>query len=213
MTLRDRLNLPPQVCLGGSFDPPHVGHLIVSRLAAEAAGFNSVRLLPAGHSPMKAKSDRTAARLAMLAAATDGDDFFEVDDRETRRSGPSFTIDTATELQRVRPFDGRPVPWLVGTDLLAGLERWHRADELLAGNVLRFIVMRRGGYTLDWDALPPAVRLLRAAVVEVPVVELSSSLVRQRVGAGLGIQHMVPAGVEAIVEREGLYQNGEARPL
>ena len=129
-------------CFGGSFDPPHLGHLDTARHAARTAGFDGVRLVVAGRSPFK---DGGAAspeqRVALCRAAVTGDPFFFVDDRETHRDGPSYTADTASQL---RDELSELPTWLIGADLLPGLPRWHRAAELLAvpPTLLRFAVMR-----------------------------------------------------------------------
>ena len=192
--------------LGGSFDPPHVGHLLTARFAAEAAGFNGVRLVVAGRSPFKSGGIAAAPdRAAMCHAAVDADRFFFVDKRELDRRGPSYTADTASEL---RDELAAPPAWLVGADLLPGLPRWHRAAELLAVDapLVRFVVMRRPGFAIDWPALPPEVRHLEASVVEVPQIDLSSTLIRDRVARGLSIRHMVPDAVDDLIRERGLYR-------
>ena len=196
--------------MGGSFDPPHLGHLITARLAAEAAGFQGVRLVVAARSPFKTGGyASTPDRLAMTRAAVHGDPFFFVDDRELRRDGPSYTADTASQLRD----EMAAVPaWLIGADLLPGLPRWHRAAELLADppTLLRFVVMRRPGHPIDWDALPPEVRHLRTSVVEVPQIDLSSTTIRNRVAAGRSIRHMVPDSVADLIDRRNLYRDPAA---
>ena len=173
------------LCFGGSFNPPHHGHLICARAAAERAGFSKVRLIVSArppHKPGDLSVIDPAHRVAMCGVAVAGDPTFVVDDREARRAGPSFTADTAREL-RVGPSAG-PVHWMIGADLLAGLPRWHEAARLLAGDLVRFVVVRRAGYSIDWDVLPPEVRALRDAVVDVPDIAISSTDVRDRVRRG-----------------------------
>ena len=194
------------LCLGGSFDPIHVGHLQTARAAVVAAGFARVRLIVAGRSPFKSASVTPAAnRVAMCRIAIADQPDFVVDDRETRRDGPSYTADTA---EAIAAETGRPTAWLIGADLLPGLPRWHRADELLSKppTILQHVVMRRPGYMIDWDTLPRQVRHLRDHVVEVPAVDVSSTLVRQRVAAGEPIDDLVPPGVAAYIANNGLYR-------
>ena len=197
------------LCLGGSFNPPHHGHLICARAAAEAAGFGRVRLMVSArppHKPNHADVVDAAHRVAMCRAAVAGDPLFLVDDRETRRAGPSFTSDTARELQS-EAADAEPVAWLIGADLLAGLPRWHESALLLDGSLIRFVVMRRAGYPIAWDALAPEVRRLREATVEVPAVDLSATSVRRRVRKSRSVRYLVPDAVAAYIAEHGLYRS------
>ena len=187
------------LCFGGSFNPVHHGHLLAARAAAEAAGFDRVRLIVAGdppHKPESADLAPAADRVEMCRLAVTGDPFFEVDDRETRRDGPSYTATTAEEF-------GPPVDWLIGADLLASLPRWHRAAELLSDppTLVRFVVMARGGYEIDWPNLPAAVRHLRANAVTVPRVEVSATHLRQRLAAGLSVRYLTPDRVVPVAAR------------
>ena len=197
-----------RLCLGGSFNPLHHGHLICARAAAEAGGYGGVRLIVSArppHKPADAGVAAAADRVALCRAAVAGDDFFLVDDRETRRAGPSFTSDTARELQR-ETGDTGPVPWLIGADLLAGLTGWHEAELLLSGSLVRFVVMRRAGYAIEWDALPPAVARLRESVVGVPQIDISATRVRERLAGGRDVRYLVPDGAAALIRERGMYR-------
>lgn len=197
------------LCFGGSFNPPHFGHLVVARAAAEQAGFNQVRLMVAGISPHKLSDHEVASaadRVAMCRLATADDPLFEVDDRETLRKGPSYTIETARELQKLPEFAGRPVPWLIGADLLPGLMRWHEPQALLAGDVVRFVIVRRGGECIDWSRLPEELGALSASVVEVPRIDISATDIRARIRAGRDVRYLVPETVRAYIEQRGLYR-------
>ena len=196
------------LCVGGSFNPPHVGHLVCARFAAEAAGLDRVRMIVSArppHKPGDADVIDASTRLDLCRAAVAGDDLFRVDDREIRRDGPSYTADTARELIDSGE-EPRPVSWLIGADLLSSLTTWHESDLLLSGDLVRFVVMRRGGYEIDWPALPPAVRGLEAAVVDVPGIEVSATLVRRRVREGRGVRDLVPPAVAEMIEARGLYR-------
>ena len=206
----------PTLCLGGSFNPIHLGHLLCARAAAEAAGFGAVRLIVAGRNPLKADhpgvidADHRVAMCRLAVADPDPTSpnavRFEVDDRETRRDGPSYTVDTAASLASEPAFSGRPVDWLIGADLLPGLPRWHEAPRLLEGSLVRFHVMRRGGYAIDWDSLPPPVQRLRDRVIDVPDVEISATEIRNRLWAGRDIRWLVPPAVEEYLVTHRLYR-------
>src|SRR5208282_2668157 len=133
-----------KVCLGGSFNPVHLGHLLCARAAAEAIGVQKVVLIPTAISPLKLREKDlapSADRLEMCRLAIQGIPDFELDDREIRRGNTSFTIDTARELRQ----SGWPeVIWLIGADLLSGLPKWHEPDALLAE--VRFVLMARPGW-------------------------------------------------------------------
>ena len=204
----DRFDL----CLGGSFNPVHVGHLAVARHAAEATGHGRVRLVVAGSPPHKPGDPAVidaAHRVEMCRLAVAGDPLFLVDDREVRRAGPSYTADTAAELAAET---GRPPSWLIGADLLAGLPRWHRADELLAvpPRLVRFVVMNRPGHDIDWPALPEIVRHLAANVVNVPQLHVSATHLRGRVAAGRSVRYLVPDPACDYITRHNLYATAAA---
>ncbi len=190
-------------CFGGSFNPIHLGHLICARAAAEALGLPGVRLIPSAQPPHKPKDAGIAPvahRLAMCRRAVEGDPFFSVDDREARRAGPSYTIDTVRQL---RGEGARQVYWLIGADMLAILPKWHQAEQLL--REVQFVVMARPGWGMDWGTLPPAFQPLRRHVVEVPQIDISATLIRRRVEQGRPISYLVPPGVREYILQHRLY--------
>ena len=200
----------PPLCLGGTFNPPHFGHLITARAAAEHLGLHQVRLVVAGQPPHKPGDPSILAtedRLALCRLAVENDPSFELDDRETRRSGPSFTIETARQLQSEAPFGGGPVPWIIGADLLPGLMAWREPERLLAGDVVQLVVIRRPGHAIDWDSLPQPVRVLESAVVTAPQIDISATDIRRRVREGLDIRYLVPEAVRQYIQTRGLYRD------
>jgi nicotinate-nucleotide adenylyltransferase len=198
------------LCFGGSFNPIHVGHLTCAKAVATGQRFGKVVLIPAFVSPFKISNGADLAspedRLAMcrLAASSEAAaGLFEVDDVETRRGGPSYTLDTVRSL-KTRGGDWKDLAWLIGADQLMGLPRWHRPVELMAE--CRLVVMARPGWTMDWDTLPPAFRHLRHHVAEAPLVDVSATEVRRRVRAGEPITRLVPEAVERYIRDRGLYR-------
>lgn len=202
---------PSLLCLGGSFNPLHVGHLITARAAAEAGGFGGIRLVVAGDPPHKPRHPGLISahhRLEMTRRAVAGADtrfHWLVDDREIRRAGPSYTVLTARELIESGS-SPEPVDWLIGADLLPGLTQWHEARTLLQGSVVRFWVMRRGGFDINWSHLPPAVQSLRERVVEVPRIDISATTIRRRINARQSIRFLVPEVVDQYILDHNLYQ-------
>lgn len=181
---------------GGSFDPIHLGHLIVARSAAEQLRLEVVRFVPARIQPFKI--DRQMAtpedRLAMLELALADQPGFEVDDREIRREGTSYTIDTLRELRAEAPHD--QLCLLVGADAARELPDWREAP--LIPEFARIIVLTRPGVEVKLGAL-------LAEVIEVPAVDISATEVRRRVRDGEPIHELVPAAVAEYIASHGLY--------
>nr|MBA3403151.1 nicotinate (nicotinamide) nucleotide adenylyltransferase [Gemmatimonadaceae bacterium] len=158
------------LCFGGSFNPIHYGHLLTSEAVAREKGFERVLLIPSAISPHKAGHDDMAAahdRLAMCRLAVAGNTLFEVSDLELNRASPSYTIDTVRELRR-QGWD--KVHWLIGSDQVAALSRWHESAALL--REVTFLVMARPGWSFNWQTLPPEFRALQSRVVEAPLLQI-----------------------------------------
>jgi nicotinate-nucleotide adenylyltransferase len=137
--------------------------------------------------------------MCRLAAAENG--LFTVDDREVRRAGPSYTLDTARELRA----DGiDPVHWMIGADMLRLLPKWHQPEALL--KEVDFVIVARPGWTFDWDTMPPAFRHLQSHVVIAPLIDISATDIRARARAKQPIDHLVPKSVARYIEEHKLYQ-------
>src|SRR5215467_9862101 len=177
---------------GGSFDPIHHGHLILAREAREVLDVEKIIFIPAAVSPFKRRppSATGEARLAMLRAAIQGEDGFEVDDCELRRPPPSWTIDTVLEIRKREP--DSEVYLLVGEDNVATLDGWGRFDELK--KVVRFVVLDRTG-----SEAQRAYRIVRRKI------DISATNIRMRVACAQSIRYLVPPAVEEIICREKLY--------
>lgn len=191
------------LCFGGSFNPLHHGHLITARAVAEAGGFNKVLLIPSCQPPHKRQNGDMAdpeQRLAMCRLAVADDRLFDVSDVELRRSGPSYTIDTVRELKRQ---GWQRVHWLMGADMVEILPKWHEPQALLAE--ADFVVMARPGWTFNWDAMPTEFHRLRQNVVAAPMLQISSTDIRQRVRDGRSIRYLVPDAVQGYIEQNRLY--------
>lgn len=194
--------------LGGTFDPVHIGHLVLARELAEELGLDEVRFLPARTPPHKPAASTTpvADRVGMLRLALAEEPGFRVDLRELRREGPSYTYDTLRELREEGPGE---LFFLLGADSLVELPTWYRAAELL--ELARFVTAVRPGFTPEPAELrrvfsPTQVeRLLRDLIPTTPI-GVSSSLIREKVRCGRSIRHLVPPAVEGFIRRRGLYQ-------
>lgn len=192
-----------RLCLGGSFNPIHYGHLRCAAAVAETCGFDRVVLIPSSQPPHKQSADLAPAddRLAMCRLVAERDPLFEVNDLELRRSGPSYTFDTVKQLQAAGW--GR-VSWMIGADMLLYLPKWYRAEELL--EEVDFLVVARPGWVIDWSGLPTAFQKLSQRVVEAPLVEISATDIRRRVRAGESIEKLTPPAVVQYITHRGLYR-------
>lgn len=179
---------------GGSFDPIHVGHLILAREAREQLGLDRVVFIPAAISPHKLHRTPApaAARLEMVRAAVDGEQGFEVDDCELGREGPSFTIDTVRGYRERLPAE--ELYYFIGEDNLQKLHTWRDIDELK--RLARFVVLAR-------EASPAACEFPRVC----RQVDVSSTEVRKRVARGQSVRYLLPSKACEVIEREGLYRN------
>jgi len=182
--------------LGGTFDPPHLGHLAAGEAAYRSLGLKSVAFLPAGDPWQKRDRSVTGAehRLAMTRTAIADVSYFTVDERELHRDGPSYTIDTLEALGDER------VVLVLGADAAAGLRSWHRADEV-AERAAIAVVPRAGiARSAVAEAVPDAVWL------DMPELPISGADLRARVAAGASIRFLVRAAVWEYIEMHGLYR-------
>jgi nicotinate-nucleotide adenylyltransferase len=197
------------LCLGGSFNPIHHGHLICARSVAETAGFQKILLIPSGQPPHKTQatdladaSDRlNMCKLAIESAAVTSDIFFELSDVEITRPGPSYTIDTTRQMRKLGLSQ---INWLIGADMLNFLPNWHQPAALLAE--VNFLIMHRPGISINWDALPGDFIPLKKNLVEAPQIDISSSNIRHRLQAGLSIHYLTPPTVVDYITAHNLYR-------
>lgn len=186
--------------LGGTFDPPHVGHLVVAECARVQLGLEEVRLLVAGDPWMKSTVSSPSDRVALARAAVAGEVGLAVDDREAQRTGPTFTADTLEELTAREPETGWT--FLLGEDAAGALPSWERGRDAL--RLARFVVVIRPGHGLD-EAVAGVRDLPRLAVPEIAV---SSTDLRRRYREGRATRFQVPPPVDDLVRERGLYVDG-----
>ena len=183
--------------LGGTFDPPHIGHLLAATHARRALGLDEVRLVVANDPWQKSRTDVVTAahhRLQMVRLAIEGHQGLAASDVEIVRGGPSYTIDTVIE---VIDDGARAVHIIVGRDAAAELDTWHRADELR--ELVAVTVVDRPGST----AKPPPGWRIR--YISVPQVDVSSTDLRRRLAAGDPVDVLVAPRVLDYLDRAGLY--------
>ena len=194
--------------LGGAFNPPHVGHLILAQEAIWALGLDELILVPTGEAPHKriAPEPGPELRLAMTEAAVAHFDGVRVSDLEVRRDGPSYAYRTLELLADQLP--GSQMTFVMGADVAAGLESWRRPDRVL--ELARVAIASRPG--IDGAALDQSLRRLGAAAaaeaIEMPQIGISSTMVRERVAAGRPVRWLVPLAVAEMIASQGLYRDG-----
>ena len=187
--------------LGGTFDPVHVAHLAAAAAARTQLALNRVLVVVAGD-PWQKRGRVCApaeARFEMVAAAIDGVEGLEASRLEIDRTGPTYTIDTVEALRRESP--GCELFLIVGSDVAASVETWHRADALRAAVTLA-IVDREDVAT---STPPPNWRCLR---VRMPRLDVSSTEIRRRIAAGESVDFLVPPPAARVLRARGLYTGG-----
>jgi nicotinate-nucleotide adenylyltransferase len=194
--------------LGGTFNPPHIAHLVCAQEAWSQLGLDRVALLPVSLPPHKEVEDDPGAehRVAMCEAAVAGDDRLAVSRAEVDRPGRSYTVDTLNRLHEARPED--QLIFIVGGDMAASLPEWREPRAIL--EMCSLGVAARDGVgreqvleRLDRE-LPGASERIR--FFDMPRIDVSSTLVRSRVAAGRPVRYLVPDAVASYIEREGLYR-------
>ena len=190
--------------MGGTFDPVHHGHLVAASEVAVLFGLDEVIFVPTGQ-PWQ-KSDREVApaedRYLMTVIATASNPRFSVSRVDVDRGGPTYTIDTLSDLKRQRPDD--QLFFITGADALSQILSWRDSDACFA--LAHFIGVTRPGFDLGASHLPEGT----VSLVEVPALAISSSDCRARVGQGMPVWYLVPDGVVQYIEKRGLYRTPDA---
>jgi len=188
--------------LGGTFDPPHAGHVAAAVAAHKQLGLDEVRIIPAGQAPLRTGAPVASAadRVAMCRLAFAEHPWAVIDDRETRRAGTSWSVETARELAREHP-DALRV-WVLGADQLARLDRWKDVVELCG--LVEFAVLSRDGIS----TLPPPslAAVIRLTVLKAPEVQVSSTALREALRRGDSPRNGLPLGVARHIDERSLYQ-------
>jgi nicotinate-nucleotide adenylyltransferase len=193
--------------LGGTFDPPHVGHLILAEEARTRLQLEKVLFAPAGDPWRKAGQEVTPVehRLAMVRLLLASDPDFEVSTLEVEREGPSYTVDTLEALhQQYGP--GLELYLILGEDALHDLPNWKEPARIIS---LAWLAVaprpaERGWAMAGLEAAVPGLSE-RIVALPMPIIDISSTALRERARAGLSLRHLVPLAVEEYIRRHGLY--------
>jgi len=191
-----------KICLfGGTFDPPHIGHLLVAQTIFEAENFDKIVFIPTFKTPQKNNITDIKDRLAMLRMGVTSNPNFEISDLEIQRGGTSYTIDTVREYKSDQDYDSRELYYLIGSDSLQKFYTWKEPREIL--DECQVIVALRPGFRPS-DISNWILRKVRFA--SIPRFEISSSTIRSRWQENKTIRYMVTQPVWEYINDHGIYK-------
>lgn len=191
---------------GGTFNPIHCGHLMMSEYLREECGLEEVILMPTGNPPHKVAQVSASERNEMVRIAVADNCYFSVSDLETNRQGLSYTVDTIRELQKE---EDREMYFIIGLDTLFELKSWKKFEEL--AKEIRFIVALRPNY-MQKNLMEQELDFLKnqynanIELVQTPLYEISSSELRDRLAKGKSVRYLIPNEVIQYIEEKGLYR-------
>jgi len=193
--------------LGGTFDPVHIGHLVVAEEAGLQLGFREVIFVPTGQPWLKVDRAVTASahRVEMVRRAIADNSRFSLSTEEVERGGPTYTVDTLAAFRR--SFGSQDLYFIMGQDSFADLPLWKDPERLV--EMCRLVVVPRlGRGLLELESVAARVPRVRERVVELdaPVIGISSSDIRRRVSQGLPVRYLVPEVVEQYIREHRLYE-------
>jgi nicotinate-nucleotide adenylyltransferase len=181
--------------LGGTFDPPHYGHLLIANEVLSVLQLDEIWFMPNQEPPHKKKSDlvKNEDRLQMVNLAIEGNSAFKVETIELRREGPSYTVDTMKMLHERS--SAQQFYFIIGADMIEYLPKWRDIDVLV--NLVQFVGVKRSTYNHQTD--------YPVLYVDVPAIDVSSSMIRSRVHEGKTIRYLLPDSVIQYIEEKQLY--------
>lgn len=183
--------------MGGTFNPPHLGHLVIAESVGSQLGLDKILFIPDATPPHQTPKTAIAAkhRVAMVQRAITGNEHFALETAEVKRGGISYSYDTMMTLKQQHP--DTDYYFIIGADMVADLPNWHRIDELT--KIVQFVGVKRPGYSVQ-SRYP-------ILWVDAPLMAISSTMIRRRVQMGCSIRYLVPDAVIDYIEKEGLYRD------
>ncbi|WP_042354987.1 nicotinate-nucleotide adenylyltransferase [Bacillus rubiinfantis] len=181
--------------LGGTFNPPHIGHLVIANEVLNQLQLDEIWFMPNHEPPHKRRPEsvKDQERLSMLELAISGNPAFRIQPIELQREGPSYTIDTMILLNE--QYHQYQFFFIIGADMIEYLPKWRKIDELL--KLVQFVGVDRSSYSRQSDY--PII------YVDVPAIDISSSMIRDRLKHGKTVKYLLPDNVIAYVEENHLY--------
>lgn len=182
--------------IGGTFDPPHVGHLLIAEEVRIALELNEVWFIPTNEPPHKEKAMTDGKdRVKMVKKAVKNNHHFKVNEIEMEREGKSYTIDTMKALKYRNP--DKEFYFIIGADMVEYLPHWYKIDELM--ELVNFVGVKRQGYNLN-SKYP-------ITEITIPMIDVSSSMIKERLFKGQSVTYLIPESVEDFINEEHLYEN------
>ena len=193
--------------IGGTFDPPHIGHLIISQEALTELNLDKVILVPAGRPLLKNRKVTAASlRWEMLNLAIASNPCFYSSREEIDREGPSYTVDTIKKLKKDLGKSAE-IYLIIGMDVFLDMERWKNPEEII--RLCHIAVAKRPTHVkrrvTDLEKALPSIKS-RYSFINAPVIDVSSTCIRRRVKEGISIKYLVPESVENFIKEKGLYR-------
>ncbi|WP_339228192.1 nicotinate-nucleotide adenylyltransferase [Oceanobacillus sp. FSL K6-2867] len=181
--------------LGGTFDPPHLGHLLIAEEVRLAMDLREIWFIPTYTPPHKTASKTSAEdRIQMLELATESNPHFKVNTIEIEHTGKSYTVNTMRELQKLHP--EKEFYFIIGADMVEYLPHWHKVDELFS--LVRFVGVKRSGYQLDTN--------YPITEIDIPMIDISSSMLRNWLRRKRSVHYIVPEPVISYIKEKDLYE-------
>ncbi len=181
--------------LGGTFDPPHLGHLIIAETVRTTLNLDEIWFMPTNEPPHKNKANSTGKdRLKMIELAIEDNEHFKMNDIEMKRLGKSFTFDTMNIL--VDEHSNCEFYFIIGADMVEYLPHWSRIEELV--HLVKFVGVQRGGYELETSY--PVIK------VDIPMIDISSTQIRKQLAAHTSVRYLIPDSVYTYIKESQLYE-------
>lgn len=184
--------------IGGTFNPPHLGHLIIADQVKDQLDLDRILFMPTAEPPHSSAEKKTIAaeiRVEMLDLAIMENPDFDLELYEVEQGGKNYTYNTMKVLKDLNP--GVDFYFIIGGDMIADLPTWHRIEDLL--NLVQFVGVKRPGFKDETDY--PII------MVDIPLTNISSSLIRDKVSKGCSIKYLVSKDLAKYIESEGLYKD------
>lgn len=182
--------------LGGTFDPPHVGHLLIAEEVFEKLHLDEVWFIPSYTPPHKEGAKTSAEhRVKMLQLAIKGHPNFSVNSVEVDRKGVSYTVETLDYMKAEHP--NKEFYFIIGADMVEYLPKWNRIEDLY--KLVKFVGVKRSGYTLTDNQ--------HVIELEIPSVDVSSTMIRNRIKKGLSTRYLIPERVRDYIKEHHLYES------
>ena len=187
--------------LGGTFDPPHRGHLSIAKSAIQSLSLDEVWFIPTYEPPHKNKAvTKSSDRVRMLQLMITGEEKLDIHTIEIERKGKSYTIDTINELKKLYP--NVQFYFIIGGDQVETLQSWHRINDLL--EKVQFVGVERPGY--HWKQHSRVKKLI------VPNMDVSSTVIRHKIYQGESVKHLIEENVYAYIKEQQLYGYRKGSP-